>query len=407
MISTDFRLATAALKGAKVRTFLTIVAIIIGVMSYVLVTTFVDGFQNTVTAEINEFGGNLVAANPCDLDKRDDDFNLIELDFTGSLLCPLRMSEQDLDTLSGIEGVKSVAPMMLLADKVKVSRSDEIIDGTLLMSTNSNYPEAFNQKLLLGRFYKDTDSKVAVVGSGISTSQFNGGGLGSQLKIRDRSYTIVGIMEEYSLSFSGSVDFNKAVIVPLSEGKHLNNGVLGFAEIDIQLEADVDADQYVRTAHEALLENYEGEDLFSIATQDESLEVLGDILGIVKTFSQVLAYVMLAVGGTVIALIMLVVVKERTREIGIRKSIGATNQNILSQFIIEALLLSWVGSLIGIGLAFLIGLALGSSTDITPAYTISGLVSVVVITTIIGVFSGLIPAAMAAKKDPVEALRDE
>jgi len=408
MIGTDFRLATAAIKSTKVRSFMTTIAVIIGVMSFVLVTAFIDGFQQTVTSEIDEFGGNLVAANPCNLDVRDEDFNLIEFDFTKSFACPVSLSQADLDDLLGIEGVTAAAPLMMLVTEPTIAKTGDEIPGAVMISTNGDYPEAFNQALRLGRFYESGETnRNIIVGHGISESLFNGGGLGSQLKIRNNNYTIVGVMDEYSLSFSGGFDLNKAIFVPLKAGKAINSGVLGFAEIDIQLEADVDANEYVKAAHAKLLENYGGEDVFSVATQDESLEVLGDILGYVKTVSSFLAYVMLSVGGTVIALIMLIVVKERTREIGIRKSIGATNRNILSQFLIEAVLLSWIGSLIGIGVAYLLGLLIGNATDITPVYTMAGLITVVIISTVIGAISGLIPAAIAAKKDPVEALRDE
>jgi putative ABC transport system permease protein len=104
---------------------------------------------------------------------------------------------------------------------------------------------------------------------------------------------------------------------------------------------------------------------------------------------------------------MLITVKERTREIGIRKSIGATNGNILTQFMIEAIVISWVGSMIGVVIAYIIGLYLASTTDITPVYTISTIAAVIFVASLIGALAGLVPAFTAARKDPVQALRDE
>jgi putative ABC transport system permease protein len=410
MIGTDFKLAKASLKSSKVRSLMTMIAVIIGVMSFMLITTFIDGFKQTLESEFNEFGGNLVAVNPCNLDVRDENFELIEFDFVKSVTCSIRLSMDDYNDLAAIDGVKSAAPMLILETNVKVARTGDEILGALVVSTNAQYPEAFNQKVKLGNFYSDDETaNQVVIGHGVSESQFNGSGLGSQLIIGGEKYTIVGIMDKYSLSFSGggSADFDNIIIVPLAAGNKLNNGILGFAEIDVQLELDVNAQEYLHKAQTALLENYNGEDVFSVATQEESLDVVDNVLGYAKTVSQVVSYVMLFVGGTVIALIMLVTVKERTREIGVRKSIGATNRNILSQFVMEAILISWVGSLIGVALAYLIGLYIAGVSEITPVYTLNTVLAVVIISTIIGALSGLAPAFIAARKDPVEALRDQ
>lgn len=407
MIGTDFALAKASLKGAKVRSIMTMIAVIIGVLSFVLITTFIDGFEQTLKSEIDEFGGNLVAVNPCKAVERDEERNIIAYDPVKNFTCAFGLSEADLQDLRSLDGVQAAAPVMIV--EATASRNDVDIAGTIILATDYGYPEAFNQAVDFGDFFDEDvdDSNFVVIGKGIADELFNGIGLGAQIAIRGEKYTVIGVMQEYSLSFSGGFDFNRSIFVPLEAGKKLNNGIITFGEIDIQLGPEVDAEEYVIEAEKVLLENYGNEEVFTVLTQEESLDLFGEILGYMKIVSQVISYIMLFVGGTVIALIMLVTVKERTREIGIRKSIGATNNNILTQFVIEAILISWIGSIIGIVLAYLIGFYLASVSDITPVYTMSTIISVVVIATVIGAVSGLIPAFMAARKDPVEALRDD
>jgi putative ABC transport system permease protein len=156
-----------------------------------------------------------------------------------------------------------------------------------------------------------------------------------------------------------------------------------------------------------LLANHGGEHDFTVLKQEELIELTGDIFSLIKSASQAVSSIMLFVGAIVILLVMLIAVNERIKEIGVRKSIGATNSNILSQFLIEALVLTWFGSVLGIIFAWALGFLVKSTVGITPEYSLNTIITIAVISTIIGALAGIYPAWQAARKDPVEALRHD
>lgn len=412
MITTDIRLATTSLKSAKVRTFLTMVAVIIGVAGFVMVSSFVDGLKQSVETQIQEFGGNLVTVNPGDLEIRNDKGEVVGFNPLAAFGGVSTLTEKDVADIRDLDSVVAAAPQMIISLTGKVTRNDTLYEGLPIFATNEDYPEAIGQNVAVGSFFKDDDTRggqLAVLGSAIAEEMFSGGfGLGAQLHIKDETFTVVAVMEEVpSSGISFGVDFNRVVVIPIEAGKTLNNGVVNIGEIDIQADPEIGPEAVADEVDTLLLKSHHNERDFTVLSEDEIVNFSSSILDQIKVAAQALSYVMLFVGGVVIALIMLITVKERTREIGIRKSIGATNANIRNQFIVEAVVISWLGSLVGVALAYGIGFYVSRISDLSPVYTLNTLIAVVVISTVIGTISGLIPAGMAAKKDPVQALRDE
>jgi len=408
MIRTDIRLATASLKSAKLRAFLTMVAIIVGVTGFMLVTTFVDGFKRNITDQVNSLGTNLIQITPGNSLIRDEEGNIIGFDPIASFGAST-LTAADLEDIRATEGVEMVAPLMMISGLVQ--RGNEALSGVSIMATSHQYPDTFGQKLGSGSFFgkNDSDKKFVVIGSSIAEELYASetAGVGTQLTIRGEKFTIVGIMEKWDMGMSMFFDLNKIVIIPLGTATAFSQGAMNIMEVDIRINENSDVQAMAASLNVALLENHGGEQDFTVSTQEEMLRLTEDMISQLKIVSQAMTFIMLFVGGVVITLIMLITVKERTREIGIRKSIGATNGSILTQFLVEALVISWIGSLIGVGVSFLIGLYLGAVTDIMPAYTIPTIVAVIIISTLVGGFAGLAPAFIAARKDPVEALRDE
>lgn len=411
MIRTDIRLATASIKSTKMRSILTMVAIIIGVCGFVMVTAFVDGLKSSVSNQISDYGGKLIAVNSGNIATTDAEGKITKFNPLAGFGGAPTLTEKDLKAIGKIDGVDTLAPQMFISLSGTVKRSEEIYDGVIIMATNENYPAIANQKLQIGNFWTEETNKrqVVVVGSKLAEKMFGGGfGLGAQVEIRREKFTVIGVLEKTEMgSMNFGADINNIALIPLATGKQFNGGAANISEIDVIITDAEKADKVASDIKKLLLNNHGGEKDFAVLKQDELISLTGNIFNQIKAFSSIITYVMLFVGGIVIALIMLITVKERTREIGIRKSIGATSKNILSQFIIEAIVISWVGSIIGILVAVLIGLYVTGTTDLAPAYSLHTLVSVVIISTVIGAVSGLIPAGMAAKKDPVRALRDE
>lgn len=407
MIRTNVHLALTSLKSAKIRAGLTMVAVIIGVGSFVIVTTTIDGLSAATEDQINDLGGNLVTINPGRLITEDDEGNR-SFNFAASFGAST-LTERDLDSVSKLEGIDAIAPQIIISGQV--SRGENELDNGIIIATNQDYPDAFGQTIENGTFLMDSNnsSRFAVVGSDVVQDLYAGElALGTKITVRGESFTIIGSMEEYESDFDfGGIDLNDAVFISLASSEALTGSIPLIQEIDIQLADGSDADAVVASIEETLLKNHGGEEDFTVLKQDDLIELTDDIFGLIKSSGQFLSFIMLFVASIVILLIMLITVRERTREIGIRKSIGATNSNILVQFLTEAIVISWIGSGIGLVAGYLLGFLLKRVTSITPVYSINTIVTVIVISTTVGIISGVIPAWLAARKDPVESLRHE
>lgn len=404
MLFMNLKMAWNSIRASKLRSFLTMVAVIIGVAAFLLVTTTVEGLKSAAASEIDELGGNLVTINSGQLFFEDESGNQ-QLNFAATLGAPT-LTEQDLEDVSKIEGVRVAAPQVLVSGAVQYEGED--VAGALILATNSSYPEAFNQEVSTGAFFEDSASKRVVIGQGIVDRYFNNTSpLARTLSIRGEEFIVVGVMESFESSFSFGADLNSAVIIPIDTATELTGAPPAIQEIDIQLEEGADAEAVVNNIEETLLDNHGGERDFTVLKQDELIDLTGSLLDQIKQASQAISAIMLFVGGVVIMLIMLISVNERIREIGIRKSIGATNRNILSQFMIEALFLSWFGSLLGIIVGWVGGIVVRNLIDVTPVYSLSTILTVMLISTTVGVLAGVYPAWQAAKKNPIEALRHE
>ncbi len=406
MIWINIKMALSALRSAKVRTFLTMVAVIIGVTAFTVITTFAEGFKLSIKNEINAFGGNLVQVSPGQTVTRDDEGNITSFN-PAAAFGTSTLSERDLLSIQKTPGVKGASPFMMVSGLVK--RGDETLAGGTIVATNQHYPSTFNQTVEKGAFFSDASrAKNVVIGSEVATQLFRDvDPVGQTLTIRDQKFAIIGVMKEVKTSFEFAGNYNTFVFVSFKVGKQFNNNVAQIMEIDAQLNDDANVDQTVAKINRSLKLNHGGEEDFTVIKQEEALKLTDNIIGMAAKIASTFAYVMLLVGSLVIMLIMLVSVSERTREIGLRKSIGAANSHIMVQFLIEAVVISWFGSVIGIALSFGLGNLIKNAIDITPQYSLNTLIATVIIATIVGALAGIAPAFKAARKNPVEALRHE
>lgn len=400
------KMALNSLRAAKLRSFLTMFAVIIGIAAFVIVTTTVDGLKNAVSEEINALGGNLVTVSPGKLVERDESGEITSFNIAAGFGIST-LTERDLRDIRRLDSVEAAAPLMAVTGLV--SRAEKELSGGIIIATNDDYPRALAQNVEFGEFFSDqSDQPFTVIGQGAALELYGGSPvLGTTIKIRGQDFTLLGVIEEYKTSIPFGPNLNNAVFISIKKGKKLAGGATQIQEIDLRVADDSDIETAADEVFQTLLENHGGEEDFTVLKQDEFIDSAENVLDVIKSASQFIAYIMLFVGMVVILLIMLITVTERTREIGIRKSIGATRSNLALQFLTEALILSWVGSVIGIITGFLLGFVVRSSTDVTPQYSINTLLAVMVAGTVIGAIGGLYPAMRAARKDPVEALRHE
>ena len=277
----------------------------------------------------------------------------------------------------------------------------------------------------LGQFvtqeHVDNAARVAVLGTTVVEKLFGDktfDPVGQTIRINERVFTVIGVMTEQAGGLGALGDQNEVVYIPISTGQtrldsaRTRDGGYRVDVLDIQAvsEAAMDSaaleiETYLSDAHDI---RFDGEQDFTIINQGDLLSSLGAVTGILTVFLSLIAGISLLVGGIGIMNIMLVSVTERTREIGLRKAVGARAHDILLQFLIESLILSFLGGAIGIGLGWLITLVGGALVpDLKLALTADAVLLATVVSSLIGVFFGLYPASRAAQMRPIDALRFE
>lgn len=410
MFGINVKMAVASLRGAKIRTILTMLGIIIGVASVVSVVSLGEGLKQTVTDEVQRFGNDIVQVNPGESIIRDEQGE-IESFNPAALLSSQPLTEADLEAVQNTDGVKVAVPLSIISSSVSAGETE--VKGATIIATSSDYRQILDQGLQDGEFLRadQTNRAYAVLGKNMASKLFGeGNALGRKLIVRGEEFTVIGVLEEYESLFSGGFggpDFNEVIYIPLQLGIKLNQGLTLIQEIDFRVDDVNQIDSVIAAVADALAANRGGERNFSISKPEEFLDITNKLLDQVTLGVTAIAFISVVVGGIGIMNIMLVTVSERTREIGIRKAIGATPRQIRSQFLIEAMVLSLLGALLGLALAIVGILLVSALTDFTPRLTAIVMALSLLGSLAVGVISGFLPAVKAARKDPIESLRHD
>jgi putative ABC transport system permease protein len=399
--------ALESLNANKVRTGLTILGIVIGVAAVIAMLAVGTGAQNTITGAINGVGTNLLFVFP---GNQQQDVKIVQ---------PL--TQGDVNAISD----PLQAPSVALVAPVIMSSFDVTFAGQQTTSQVSGVTPAHesvrNDKMTEGAFISDQDllghASVAVIGPDVADKLFGrrDGVVGETIRISGQPFRIIGLMASRGGGMGGSQD--NVVYIPLTTAQsrliHRNNNKydIVFAQAvapDQVTAASDEVSQILRTRHRTVI----GVDDFTVMTQQDIVSTAQTITGVLTIFLGGIAAISLLVGGIGIMNIMLVSVTERTREIGLRKAIGARKRDILIQFLTESALLSLLGGIIGIALGWLIGFAVGkiaaaSGSPFTPAVSLNAVLLATIFATAVGLFFGIYPANRAANLEPVEALRYE
>ncbi len=407
---------TTALRGLttnRSRSFLTILGIVIGITAIMLVVSLGAGAQALILGQVQGLGTNTIAIIPGRAPTGPSDTAQLYGD---------SLKVKDLVALqnkSNVPGLKSIMPTVLGADTASYGSNTyqvSIFGATDLMAS------IFDLNPTYGSFFTQDDvvssNDVVVVGSKVVEHLFDNADanpVGQKIKIKGRNFKIVGSLPP---SGGGSLfNFDSMAIMPYSTAQNYLLGIKYFQRIIIQAVSDaavtVTADDISSTLRDSHGITDPTKDDFTVQTQQDLANRLSTITGALTWFLVAVASIALFVGGVGIMNIMLVAVTERTREIGLRKAIGATDSDILWQFLIEAIMLTVLGGVIGIilgsSLAFIIALILsrGLGVDWQFIFPWGGAALGFSVSAVIGLVFGGYPASKASKKSPIEALRYE
>jgi ABC-type antimicrobial peptide transport system permease subunit len=407
MLMIDIRIAVKSLRATRVRTALTILGIVVGVAAITTVLSLGEGAKATIHDQVKRLGDDLLTIRS-GKGTRDAQGNLIDYNFWAAL-GSTTISEYDLKTIQGTPGVKAASPIMAITGSVRMDENDDPLKNTSIIATNTSFDKVAGLKVHSGDFLDPSaDRNTVVLGSDLAIQMLGSDtAIGHTVFLRGEPFTVIGILSHHDAptNLSDLYDYNRTAFVPMDAGKAFNQGVAQIQQINLRVSSSKDIKAVSSKVTSALLTNHDKEDDFVVLRPEETLTLTNNILHIATQFSGAIASISLLVGGIGIMNIMLVSVTERTREIGIRKAVGATNAQVLRQFLIESLVMSVAGGLIGIALAYGCAWLVGNIFHITPLITwpIFGIAMLVALG--VGVVFGITPALKAARKDPIEALR--
>lgn len=384
-------MAIKSILGGKMRSFLTMLGVIIGVASVISAVAFAKGTTKKITDSIQSLGTNLIQIN---ITGRSSNRNV-----------SLKQLQDFADENS--DEVDVIAPTVSGSVTVKAGTESKT---TTVIGTSPEYEDIKDVHVQTGRFLLDYDDdyylKSALIGTALVNDLFNGvNPVGQKIKVNGQAFTVVGVLEERASGEDNTDD--DQIIIPVTvaqrvlKSRYVTNFLVQATNTKIM-------DNLISKLDAFLLNIYGNSNAFNVFNQTQMLSTLNSITGTLMVILGGIAAISLIVGGIGIMNIMLVSVTERTREIGIRKAIGAKRRNILVQFLIEALVVTGIGGIIGILLGIgIIKFVIGGLNLVPAVYSVEWMGISFGISLVVGVIFGIYPANKAARLNPIEALRIE
>ena len=407
------RVAMLALAANKLRSILTMLGIIIGVSAVIALMSIGRGVEKFFVDQFTSLGTNLLYVFPGQLDggprSGGRDRGVLTLNDSYAIANPLRVPD-----------VISVAPEV--GGNALVARAGNDLDVSV-SGVTASYLDTLSGDAAIGTFITDADveerSRVVVIGSDVFGKLFqpNEDPIDQTIRVNNILFRVIGVMEERGAGVGGA-NLDEMVFIPLTtvqDRLFRRRTVSGEYQVNV-IYASVVSEDRMEAAQQQITEllrerhniSFRGEDDFVIINQSDLISIFGDILSAMTIFLSAIAFISLVVGGIGIMNIMLVSVTERTREIGLRKAVGAKRRNVLGQFLIEAVTLALIGGLLGIALGA--GGAIAATSFIDNFSAVVGLDAIaisILFSMAVGLFFGIYPAYRASRLNPIDALRYE
>lgn len=403
LLSTHLQLATESLRKNRGRTFLSALGIAIGVSSIVLILSLTGGINRLISTTSDKNNANLILVRPNN--GKDVAENIISELTSSNQYSKSSLTLEDVETIKAVDGVASASPLAISTANLKVG--DKTTQSVNILATSTNFAKTAGLTLKNGQFLETSlQDNVAVVGYKTAMSIFGTtDAITKTFTYNNQHFMIVGVLEEINDPINyNNIDLDNSIIININYASTFESSIQ-IQQINVRTENSDAVASVSEKITEELRKTKNGDDSFSVISGNQNLQPTGSLLSIISAMLTVIASISLIVGGVGIMNIMLVSVSERTREIGIRKAVGASAGNILLQFLFESIILSILGGILGFALGYIFAFLISLVTPFSPyiSWQILGITGAVAL--LIGIIFGVYPAAKAALKDPITSLK--
>lgn len=397
------RTAKESLKRTRSRTLLTVLGITIGVGSITAILALGSGMTNIINRQVIEIGNSIAVVRP-----NIKSANIIDLanPTPQNAFSTSPIDERDVEDIKKLQGVETVVPLMTISGSVRANDQNPRISS--ILATTPEFIETTTLTVRDGQFIDNTTLEdTAVIGRQLSLDLFGtDDSVGKTFYVKGQRFTVIGVLKKQNNPINyNNVDFDHATIISLDSGKLFNDGVAQIQQINVKAKQNTNMAVLKDRISSKLTANHDNEDDTTVMIGNDIAAPNNRLLELINAVMASIAGISLLVGGIGVMNIMLVSVAERTREIGLRKAVGASNRSIVVQFMIESISISLIGGVIGFigGYALAFGISLFLPYDPVITWQIAALSFGLAVG--VGTGFGVYPAYKAAKKHPIESLR--
>lgn len=400
LLRTNFEIAKNSLKKHKFRSFFTCLGISIGIASIILILSLAGSISQLISTQIKALNQELILVRPAN---NKNNLNSIIDELTNSN--HFNNSNLTLDDLNKIkessDNIKNIAPIAILHE---TAIGDQTVESATILATNSDLKPILNLELKSGNFIQDNDLKSAVIGHSLALQLFGSSEpIGKTFSFSGHKFIIIGTLQkaEDPINFNG-VDFDQAIIVDLNQIKSLNPQI---QQINITVKDDHKLETTAKEISKTLSDFKGSSSNFTVNYGSHISHPASNFFNIISIMLGSIAGISLFIGGISVMNLMLVSVTERTHEIGIRKAIGATNTHIFMQFLLESIILVFIGCIGGFLLGYLIAIFCSTFTPFKPFISLEICLVAIYFAFVTGILFGLFPAIKASKQKPIDSLK--
>ncbi|MBR3257063.1 ABC transporter permease [Candidatus Saccharibacteria bacterium] len=402
LLKTHYELAKSSLKQNKTRSFLTCFGIAIGVASIILILSLMGSISTLISSQVSQIGSDLIVVRPS-TNKNAVDSVVDELTSSTQYL-KSNLTMKDAQLIEKLDNVSSVAPLAVSINSLK---GDDLVPSATVVGTNPNFLKIQNLTLKSGTFLKENSkTNTAVIGAALANDLYGTDEpIGKSLTLLGERFIIVGVLSEIDdpINFN-NLDLDESLFVSASTLNEIDNS-LQIQQINIRATNTDGIQDTVNLIRETLVAAKSGDTNFSVLYGEEITHPAGTLFSIISGILAIVAGISLVVGGIGVMNIMLVSVAERTHEIGVRKAVGASFNNIFLQFLFEALILTVLGGILGMIFGYSIAFLISLITPFSPFISWEIVLITFLTSLTIGVVFGLYPALKAANKNPISSLK--